>query len=219
MSTPILNNPHPFEVFLQKRLGESLPGQVAQNRMRPHPTHLDKSTYKGHTIPDKDVRNSSVLVPIITWKEEPEVILTLRSAGIKHGGQLSFPGGGREGDETFEETALRETREEIGIIEEHVSIAGLLTPLYVDRSKNMVTPVVGFIDEEQEFCPNPNEVAEVFTVPFSELLNSANHNREHWDLRNQVFEVPFWSIHHVPLWGATAMMMSELLELFKEFQR
>lgn len=185
--------------------------------MSPRPAALTKAEVNGYPPPDQNIRNSSVLVPIITWKEELEIILTLRTIGIKHGGQLSFPGGGKEGNETFAQTALRETREEIGLIEEHVSIAGQLTPLYVDRSKNLVTPVVGFIHKAQDFHPNPNEVDEVFSVPISELLNSANYNREHWDLSNQVFEVPFWSIYHVPLWGATAMMMSELLELFKEF--
>ena len=163
------------------------------------------------------VRNSAVLVPIITWKEELEIVLTLRTAGIKHGGQLSFPGGGKEGNETCDETALRESREEIGLIEENVQVAGALTRLYVDRSNNLVTPIVGFIDEEQEFQRNPNEVEEVFTVPISELLNTENHNEEEWDIRDSKIEVPFWSIHHVPLWGATAMMLSELLELYKEY--
>ena len=207
-----------FQVFLEQRLAHSLPGPEAQNKMRPLPSVFKDARFKPDYPEDEDYRNSSVLVPIITWKEELEVILTLRTSGIKHGGQLSFPGGGKEGDETIEETALRETREEIGLVEDHVSIAGLLSPLYVNHSKNMVTPVVGFIAEEQQFTPNPNEVDEVFTVPLSELLESKNHIREEWDLKDTKYTVPFWDIHHVPLWGATAMMMSELVELYKEFK-
>lgn len=202
---------HPFQEFLTHRLTQPLPGKDAQNLMRPkHP--------RANIDPDLNtVRNSAVLVPIITWKKELEIVLTLRTAGIKHGGQLSFPGGGKEGDETCEETALRETREEIGLIEDHVAVIGALTHLYVDRSNNLVTPIVGFIDEEQQFQRNPNEVEEVFSVPISELLNIENQNEEEWKLLDRKIEVPFWSIHHVPLWGATAMMLSELLELYKEY--
>lgn len=207
-----------FQAFLEQRLAHSLPGEIAQNKMRPRPSSENGQTFKPHLPTNDNFRNSSVLTPIITWKEELEVILTLRTSGIKHGGQLSFPGGGKEGDETIEETALRESREEIGLRERNVLVAGLLTPLFVNHSNNMVTPVVGFIKEEQDFIPNPNEVAEIFTVKFSELLESENHIREEWDLRNTKYTVPFFNVHHVPLWGATAMMMSELLELYKEFK-
>lgn len=207
-----------FKSFLEQRLNHSLPGQKAQNRMRPHPSRHKSPDFKPNLPENDQYRNSSVLVPIITWKDELEVILTLRTSGIKHGGQLSFPGGGREGIETFEETALRESREEIGLIESNVFLAGLMTPLYVNHSNNMVTPVVGFIDEEQAFVPNPNEVEEVFTVSFSELMETKNHMRQEWDLRETKYTVPFFDIHQVPLWGATAMMMSELLELYKEFK-
>lgn len=207
-----------FKTFLEQRLNHSLPGQKAQDRMRPHPSSHKNPEFKPNLPENDQYRNSSVLVPIITWKDELEVILTLRTSGIKHGGQLSFPGGGREGDETFEETALRESREEIGLIEKNVSLAGIMTPLYVNHSNNMVTPVVGFIDQEQTFVPNPNEVEEVFTVSFSELLETKNHICQEWDLRETKYTVPFFDIHKVPLWGATAMMMSELLELYKEFR-
>lgn len=208
----------PFQTFLEQRIAHSLPGEHAQNKMRPHPS-IEKNPVFGSNLPEhNEYRNSGVLVPIITWGNELEIILTLRTNGIKHGGQLSFPGGGREGNETIEETALREAREEIGLIEQSVSIAGQLTPLYVNHSNNMVTPVVGFISEKQNFTPNPNEVAEIFTVPFSELIASKNKMREEWDLRDTKYTVPFWDIHHVPLWGATAMMMSELMELYNEFK-
>ncbi len=207
-----------FQAFLEQRLAHSLPGEEAQNKMRPHPAVHKNPVFKSNLPEHNEYRNSSVLVPIITWEDELEIILTLRTSGIKHGGQLSFPGGGKEGDETYEETALREAREEIGLVEEKVSIAGLMTPLYVNHSNNMVTPVVGFISESQTFTPNPNEVDEIFTVPFSELIASKNKIREEWDLRDTKYTVPFWDIHKVPLWGATAMMMSELMELYREFE-
>ena len=208
---------HPFQEFLIHRLTLNLPGEEAQNRMRPYPSSYLSPSFKSFSPPEEGVRNSSVLVPIITWKKELEIILTLRTRGIKHAGQLSFPGGGKEGTETYAETALRESHEEIGLIEDHVSVCGMLSPLYVDRSNNLVTPVVGFIHEAQVFSPNPNEVAEVFTVPLVDLVNDANHNIEQWSLMKQEYTVPFWDVHHVPLWGATAMMMNELVELYREF--
>lgn len=206
-----------FELFLRQRLAGNLPGTEAQNIMRPHPAGT-KHPASSSNLPDhNEYRNSSVLVPIISLNSEFEILLTLRTSGIKHGGQLSFPGGGKEGNESFTETALRESHEEIGLIEENVSVAGQLSPLYVNHSNNLVMPVVGFLNSEQDFTPNPNEVEEIITVPFSELISGKNHIREEWDLREMKYSVPFFDIHHVPLWGATAMMLSELLELYKEY--
>ncbi len=185
--------------------------------MSPLPSHLKGPSSKAVDTNNGNYRNSSVLVPITTWNTELELILTLRTAGIKHGGQLSFPGGGKEGNETFEQTALRETREEIGIPENDVSVVGNLSPLYVNHSNNLVTPVIGFIHSEQQFRLNPNEVEEVFTIPISELLSDKNRSKEEWELRDTTYTVPFWNIHKVPLWGATAMMISELLELYQDF--
>ncbi|MEX0844751.1 MAG: CoA pyrophosphatase [Balneolaceae bacterium] len=205
-----------FDNFLQLRLSASLPGRNAQKIMAPNPK-IGENNVRHYDPGDDDFRNSSVLVPVIQWKDELEIVLTLRTESINHGGQLSFPGGGKEGDETIEETALREAQEEIGLQPDIVNIVGRLSSLYVGHSYNMVTPVVGFLTKEQTFTPNPNEVDEIITVPLSELVEEQNLIEEEWDLRGTPYRVPFWDIHRVPLWGATAMMMSELVELYKEF--
>lgn len=184
--------------------------------MAPEPKNGSNSRRNYEPASD-DFRNSSVLVPFIAWKEELEIVLTLRTQSINHGGQLSFPGGGKEGDESTEQTALREAQEEIGLHTQHVDIVGQLTPLYVGHSDNMVTPVIAFLREPQEFTPNPNEVDEILTIPFTELVEEHNLMEEEWELRGTPYRVPFWNIHRVPLWGATAMMMSELVELYKQF--
>ncbi len=202
--------------FFSSRLKKNLPGKTAQNKMRPLPKveRRNDMTYK----PESDsYRNSSVLVPVIMWKDEPEIMFTLRTAGIKHGGQISFPGGGKEGGETIEETALREAHEETGLEPENVEVIGQLTPLFVNHSNNMVTPVVGFVEKQQEFCANPNEVDEIFTVSISKLVNSEFARTEDWKLRELDYEIPLWDVHDVPLWGATAMMLSEFIELYREF--
>ena len=187
--------------------------------MQPYPDSSKKPTLNSN-FPDQDeYRNSSVLVPIATWEKRYELILTLRTEGIAHGGQLSFPGGGQEGDESLKETAVRESYEEIGLLKGSVKVAGELSPLYVNHSNNLVTPYVGFIDEEQIFTPNPNEVHEVFRIPLNDFLLPEKHVIEQKELKGTPYIVPYWDIHHVPLWGATAMMVSELIELYRNFQR
>ncbi len=205
-----------FDEFLQSRLSRSLPGRNAQKIMAPYPRN-GKPNRTHYEPANDDFRNSSVLIPFIDWKEDLEIVLTLRTQSINHGGQLSFPGGGKEGDETIEETALREAQEEIGLHTQSVDIIGQLTPLYVGHSDNMVTPVIAFLRKEQVFTPNPNEVDEILTVPIHDLVKEHNLVEENWDLRGTPYHVPFWNIHRVPLWGATAMMMSELVELYKEY--
>ncbi|PKD43411.1 CoA pyrophosphatase [Rhodohalobacter barkolensis] len=161
---------------------------------------------------------SSVLVPLFPEKNQKlNVILTLRTNSIRHAGQISFPGGRAEVNETPIETALRESHEEIGIEPETVNIAGSISPLYLDRSHNRISPFVGFLDKKPVLTRNPNEVEEIIIVEMDQLLSDRLLKREVWELQNRELEVPYWDIHRVPLWGATAMMMSELLELYQKF--
>jgi 8-oxo-dGTP pyrophosphatase MutT (NUDIX family) len=165
-----------------------------------------------------DAYRSSVLVLLFPNEDgKIELTLTLRTSDINHGGQISFPGGGAEEGESVNETALREAHEEIGINAEDVTIIGRLSDLYVNHSNNRVTPVVGFMDERPEFTLNPNEVEELFTVELDSLLKKKNITVEDWDLQANKYRVPYWDVHRVPLWGATAMMLRELLDLYKEF--
>ncbi|MEO1021316.1 MAG: CoA pyrophosphatase [Bacteroidota bacterium] len=207
---------HPFHRYLKQKLADPLPGAEAQFKMAPRPKHPASPT-RSYTPTNSNYRNSSVLVPILDAGEELEIVFTLRTSNIKHGGQISFPGGGKEGNETIDETALREAREETGIQPEDVRIAGHLSDLFVNHSDNMVTPVVGFLNTQPTFVPNPNEVDEIFTIPISQLLDEEHQVLEEWDLRDTVYEVPFWNIHRVPLWGATAMMLAELMQLYEGY--
>jgi 8-oxo-dGTP pyrophosphatase MutT (NUDIX family) len=206
-----------FRNFLKLRLTQELPGSIAQNKMRPYPKSYKNPTFKSYSPKTNSYRNSSVLALFTTWGDELEMLFTLRTAGIKHGGQISFPGGGREGNETHEQTALREAHEETGLIEANVDTVGRLSSLFVDHSNNMVVPVVGFLDEPQDFIANPNEVEEIFSVPFSKLTDEKHLKKEEWPLRDTNYIVPFWDVHKVPLWGATSMMLSELVVIYEEF--
>ncbi|MDZ7755590.1 MAG: CoA pyrophosphatase [Rhodohalobacter sp.] len=114
---------------------------------------------------------------------------------IRHAGQISFPGGRAEVNETPVETALRETREEVGIDPHSVNIAGSISPLYLDRSDNRINPFVGFMDEKPALIRNPNEVEEIIIVKMDQLLNDQLLKREIWELQDRKLEVPYWDIH------------------------
>jgi len=205
-----------FIDYLSQRLEQPLPGLNAQLRMAPTPL-TDGPGRKLEAPPH--AHNSCVLILLFPNPDnELELILTLRSHDIDHGGQISLPGGRSEEDESPVETALREAQEEVGIIPSAVNVLGLLSDLYVSHSNNLVTPIVGYLTEEPELDLNPREVEEAFTVELKSLANKKNLTVENWDLQKYSYEVPYWDVHEVPLWGATAMILNELLDLYREFK-
>jgi 8-oxo-dGTP pyrophosphatase MutT (NUDIX family) len=148
----------------------------------------------------------------------PAVLLTLRSSRLAvHRGQISFPGGRMENGESPEDAALRETSEEVGIAVP-ISLLGRLSPLYVPPSNSHIIPIVGAIRDVPPLTLQTNEVEEAFAVRFDELLQPGRLKSERRMRGNVMVEAPFWDVHPTAqLWGATAMMMSELLALFEEF--
>jgi 8-oxo-dGTP pyrophosphatase MutT (NUDIX family) len=206
---------HPFYEFLTRRLNQPLPGEKAQKKLQPIPQD------EGFHFPDEgqtDPHPSGVCILLFEDDEDQlRVVLTLRTETIRHAGQISFPGG-RSGDgESLKETALRETHEEVGISPDQISIAGPITPLFLYKSNNRITPFVGFLNEPPSLKPSPDEVQEAFTVRLADLLNDDFLDWKTWELPTATFRVPYWKVHATPLWGATAMMMSEFLELYREF--
>lgn len=206
-----------FKNYLAERLKyHNLPGQQAQLKMAPSPLSEELSVRELEAGPD--AKKSSVLVLLTSNKDRgTEILLTVRSDYIDHSGQISFPGGRSENGETEIETALRETHEEVGIDASEITVLGLLTKLYVNKSNNLVQPVVGFIDKMPELFLDPYEVKEAFTIQLKDLIQQELFKCEEWNIQGYSLEVPFWDIHEVPLWGATAMMMSELLEIYKDY--
>ena len=216
-SPPVFKIPmNSFTAFLEDRLSQSLPGVKAQLKMAPEP--IDKGPTR--TLdPEPDARKSSVLILLFPNNENDlELLLTLRSSDIDHGGQISLPGGRSEENETPQETALRETYEEVGINPSSVTLLGTLSSLYVSHSKNQVIPVVGYLDAMPDLKLDTREVEEAFTVEVESLAQKKNLMVEDWNLRRYTYKVPYWDVHRVPLWGATAMILSEFLELYREFE-
>jgi 8-oxo-dGTP pyrophosphatase MutT (NUDIX family) len=206
-----------FYLFMEERTRGDLPGREAQLRMAPDPVDGIRNI---PLEPEGESRNSSVLALIHPGESgDIRIVLTHRTETIVHGGQLSFPGGASEDNETPEETALREAEEEIGIKPSEINLAGSLSNLYLYRSNNLIKPVLGFQSHKPEMKINPAEVQEAFTVSLNTLLQEDNLRTKSWTLNDKTYQVPYWDIHKVPLWGATAMIMSELLVLYREFKR
>ena len=158
---------------------------------------------------------ASVLIPIVA--REPAgagdltVIFTRRAAHLKdHSGQVSFPGGrAAAGDASPEATALRESREEIGLDSARVELLGRLAE-YHTRTGYRITPVVGVVAPPFELRADANEVDEIFEVPLAFLLDPANHQRQSREWQGELRW--FFAMHHGghTIWGATAGMLVNL---------
>lgn len=159
---------------------------------------------------------AAVLVPLINRPHGVTVMLTQRTAHLHdHAGQISFPGGRvDEGDGSRACTALREAEEETGLARGLVQLIGEL-PEWDIPTGFRVTPVVGWIEPPIDLSPDPFEVAEVFEVPLSFLLDSRNH-RKHFDVINgrqrYYYSMPYGGRN---IWGATAGMLQMLYRILR----
>jgi len=158
-----------------------------------------------------DLRPAGVLIPVVDRPDGLTVLFTRRTDHLHaHAGQISFPGGGaEEGDATIVDTALRETREEIGLEPRHVEVIGSLHE-YRTVSGYRVTPVVALVHPPFALAPDDFEVAEIFEVPLAHLLDARNHRRERLIREGgarEYYSVPY---RHYYIWGATAGMLMNL---------
>ena len=151
---------------------------------------------------------AAVLLLVVNHPTDPTVIFTQRTAHLAdHAGQISFPGGRcDEGDCDPEDTALREAEEEIGVARDRVEILGRL-PEYHTSTGYRVTPVVGWAEPPLTYRPDPHEVADVFEVPLSFLLDSGNHRYESAFFKGRMRK--YWAMPYGErfIWGATAGML------------
>lgn len=166
-----------------------------------------------HLTPPNDARRAGVL--ILLFETEMELCFPLirrTEDGSVHSGQVALPGGTfEEADEDIVQTALRETAEEIGVKAPAVEVLGRLSDLYIPPSNFLVSPVVGRIDHHPDFEPDPHEVAHIIEAPVSELLDKSRIKiTERFG-----FTVPYYDIENEVIWGATAMILSELVTVLE----
>ncbi len=202
--------PSPFIRALRNALQQDLPGPAAQLLLAP----AQRQTEPLSAAPP---RQSAVLALLHPSSDGIALFFTVRPESLRHhGGQISFPGGGAEDrDRTLQDTALRETEEELGFSTAHVDILGKLTPLFIAPSHNIVHPFVGWIPAQPSLHPDPAEVASVLTVPMGVLLDRATLSSCSWRLNGQRLAAPCFLVEGQTIWGATAMMLSELLEVIR----
>ena len=176
------------------------------------PTRGDYDLNPGARPASSDLTPAAVLIPIIV-RDEPTVLFTQRTPHLaRHAGQVSFPGGRVEhSDVSLVETALRETHEETGISSSFVSVAGFLDA-YETGTGFAILPVVGLLHEGFALVPEPAEVAEIFEVPLTFLLDPKNRERDsrEWQGRRREFYVFNHSGHYI--WGATAAILVNFAE-------
>ena len=162
------------------------------------------------------VTKAAVLIPLLLKEDGLSVLLTQRTNHLRdHAGQISFPGGRMDPeDQSPNDTALRESQEEIGLDPERVEIIGHL-PQYLTVSGYSVTPVVGLVQAQAEYVLDEFEVADVFEVPLSFLLDPANHQVRLWQSEQggrRFYSMPYENRF---IWGDTAGMLRNLYHLLK----
>jgi 8-oxo-dGTP pyrophosphatase MutT (NUDIX family) len=191
-----------------------LPGNESHLKLAPKFGEITFRKFKK----SKDAKNSSVMI-LLSGVEDPKIIFTLRSSKLKHhGGQISFPGGRSDPDESIIQTAIRETFEETGILVEYSDILCLLSQLYVPPSNSFISPVVAYKPEISNYIPNDGEVDEIFFIKINDLLNQSNLKRIIQNIDGFDIETPYWDIHPTTkLWGATSMILKEFLDIYERW--
>jgi 8-oxo-dGTP pyrophosphatase MutT (NUDIX family) len=203
-----------FEEFCKKlsyRLSLPLPGIQAQLKM----AHLERRlNYSQRSIPSH-ARIGAVLILLFEEDDNLKTCFIERTTydGV-HSGQIAFPGGKKEEGETLVQAALREAEEEVGVKKGDVSILGQLTELYIPPSNFLVHPFVGAISYKPSFFPEPAEVAEVVEVKVDDLSDVRYRGEKKIKLSNgTIVETPYFNLHGKTVWGATAMIISEFLDV------
>jgi 8-oxo-dGTP pyrophosphatase MutT (NUDIX family) len=154
---------------------------------------------------------AAVLVPMHGWPEHPGLVFTERRSDLKrHAGEISFPGGRRDGDESLMDTALREAEEEIGLTRNHVEVVGALPPIGTFVTNYKVHPFVGLIDQGLQFEPNPAEVESVLVASLGELR--AAYARRRLVRRGVPIKTDTYLVSDQLIWGATARILGLLFE-------
>jgi 8-oxo-dGTP pyrophosphatase MutT (NUDIX family) len=183
----------------------------AQNMMAPRPRASVRPPEKKGTP-----NQGAVMLLLYNKNNNLNILLIKRQDNLSyHPGQISFPGGTHEDKETFLETALRETHEEVGIVPDNLDVLGNLNSVYIPPSDFVVYPFVSWHNSLPICTPCNDEVAEIIEVPINEFFKDRAKSSETRINNVSEITVPYFRIKEHKIWGATAMILSELLERFK----
>lgn len=200
--------------IIQKKLRVGLPGETSHRKMAPI-TRMELSEY---TLLKPTAIQSAVNVLLIEDQQGPCILLTQRPQYLgHHSGQISFPGGKMEVyDSSPQQTALRETQEEVGVQPEQQTILGALTELYIPPSNFWVYPFIHIAHEPIVLKANPLEVQSLIYLPIRHLLEKKAHSTFFYVSPNGLkIKYPCFVFQDKIIWGATAMILQELKDLLE----
>lgn len=155
-----------------------------------------------------------LMYPVSSDENVPNLVLTKRHSNLsKHAGQISFPGGRQDTGESLKQTALRETFEEIGISQNQIEVLGQLNSVYIPPSDFTVTPFVGWYDRQPKFVRSEAEVDEIIETSVAHLLDPTTMVFGDVKIEDgRTMNVPYYQVGSHQVWGATAIIVSELIE-------
>ena len=200
-------------------LSKPLPALQSHLKMAP-PTR--KAELKAAIEAMPFAKKSAVMILLFHENEKLKVVFIRRSfyVGI-HAGQMAFPGGRfEESDKTVEETAFREIEEEIGITRNKIELLGRISDIYVPPSNFLISVFVGYLAAKPVYNPDEREVAEIIEVDFDEFLKPENKTVKsfHVPSANHSVTAPCYQTPQCDIWGASAMVMSELVDILSTYK-
>jgi 8-oxo-dGTP pyrophosphatase MutT (NUDIX family) len=168
-----------------------------------------------NTLPDQRLKRAAVLIPLFKKAGEYHILFTKRTEKVEHHkGQISFPGGRQDKkDPNLLTTALREAEEEMGIAPKDVQILGELDDFCTSSTDFCISPFVALIPYPYPFQVNPHEIAEVIEAPLSALRQEGQMRQEIFLRDGEPFPVYFFEYQNHTIWGATARILKEFLDL------
>jgi len=204
------------KTYLKEILLGELPGVQAHSKLLPPGRRLKTSDDELSSV-----KMSSVLLLLFPEGDHLYICLTKRPRTMKHHpGQISFPGGKVEKDDlSAEMTALREAREEVGVDHHQIEILGKLSDLYVEVSKFSIQPFLAWADQKPEFLVDYGEVEELILFPVSDFVANEIISETELETVTGALRVKYYPYNGEFIWGATAMILSELIEILKSQHR